>query len=145
MPAFDLSRFGTSLNGDAAKADEFAVGGNLMASPNLVNRPPGPELVTDREPRRLLVMPSPVTTPPPRTPANALRRPSPSQGRALELLGHAIEYLVDEHLHNGDGAAPDSEAVCILMNLNRMIFYECEVVEPFSERLRRWLGQRIAA
>jgi hypothetical protein len=37
-----------------------------------------------------------------------VRRPSHQQGRALELLGHAIEYLIDSELGGpfGDGLSP---------------------------------------
>jgi hypothetical protein len=38
-----------------------------------------------------------------------IRRPLPDQGRALEVLGHAIEYLMDSYvIHRaGDGSRND--------------------------------------
>ena len=59
----------------------------------------------------------------PRTkPVDRRRKISPRSGKALEVLGHAIEYLTDEHLHQGGGFRlddPHSEAVKILMAANR--------------------------
>src|SRR3954447_17015019 len=49
---------------------------------------------------------------------NARRRVTPEAGRALEKLGHAIEYLTDEIMHRGDPVTTDSsdvQAVQILM------------------------------
>jgi hypothetical protein len=98
------------------------------------------------EENRIIVMPTAQSPEPPTlTPARAMRRPSPQQGRALELLGHAIEYLVDENLHRGRGEAMDSEAVQLLMRLNRGIFAECAVVMPLGSRLRSWMLAYMAA
>lgn len=71
------------------------------------------------------------------------RRISPQAGRALELLGHAIEYLTDEHLHQGGTfAAGDGQwqAIQLLMALNRRVYFECPVVPTFSDRLLRFLN-----
>jgi hypothetical protein len=74
-----------------------------------------------------------------------LRRPTPLQGRALEVLGHAVEYLVDSRLQPGSEASLHSDelAVQLLMRLNREVFAECAPVVPFGRRLhlllRRWL------
>ncbi len=77
------------------------------------------------------------------------RRPTPQSGRALEILGHAIEYLADEYavdpcskgpLGNLD---PRIEAIQLLKKLNRQIYLACEVVPPPLARVRRWfLGAR---
>ena len=70
------------------------------------------------------------------------RRVSREAGRALEILGHAIEYLADELIYAGESlSAHDGrwEAVQLLMRLNREIYFACPVVPSFSERLRRWL------
>jgi hypothetical protein len=74
---------------------------------------------------------------------------TPLDGRALEILGHAIEYLADEYsmdvehkgpLGSGD---PRIEAIQILKALNRAVYYSgAEVLPPFR-RIRRWvLGSR---
>lgn len=72
------------------------------------------------------------------------RRPNLLQGRALETLGHAIEYLVDTHIAGGahlvtDAGDPDQEAAQILMRLNRAVFAECEEIKPLSTRIREWM------
>jgi hypothetical protein len=63
---------------------------------------------------------------------------SPSAGRALEMLGHAIEYLADEYVHGGKTFCaddPEVQAVQLLMALNREIYLECPIVPTFSERI----------
>jgi hypothetical protein len=69
------------------------------------------------------------------------RRPDRYQGRALEALGHAIEYLVDSDLRSG--AETPSKAVGdasqILMGLSRKVFTECAEVVPLSQRIQRQL------
>ncbi len=74
------------------------------------------------------------------------RRPTISQGRALETLGHAIEYLVDSRMHRDQGLSSqaDGEAEQVIMRLNRAVFAECaEVVPegPLPGWLRLWLGR----
>ena len=91
------------------------------------------ELVVRAEP----VAPTAVAV----APAAVLRRrPSMTQGVALEVLGHAIEYLVDtrEHLPMDPAALPDAAAVQILMMLNRAVFRECAEIVPVATRLRNW-------
>lgn len=69
------------------------------------------------------------------------RRPNPEQGRALEILGHAIEYLMDSELHATDKAfSPDiTEAAQTLMHQSRRVFADCDEVVPFRESLREGL------
>lgn len=66
------------------------------------------------------------------------RRVSPQAGRALEKLGHAIEYLSAEFV-NDDGPivphSPELEAVQLLMALNRRIYFECPEAPSLRERL----------
>jgi len=63
-------------------------------------------------------------------------------GRALEILGHAIEYLADEYVRND---APPSEkegtmqAIQILMSLNRDIYFSCPRTPTLRARLRALL------
>ncbi|MGA2671944.1 MAG: hypothetical protein ABSE99_01840 [Terracidiphilus sp.] len=70
------------------------------------------------------------------------RRITPEAGRALEILGHAIEYLTDEFVHKGGALSADNpqlKAVQLLMALNRQIYYECPEVPSLGERLRSFL------
>jgi hypothetical protein len=70
------------------------------------------------------------------------RRITPRAGRALEILGHAIEYLADEFVHRGGSfSAHDAqlEAVQLLMALNRQVYFECPEVPSFGERCRALL------
>jgi len=74
------------------------------------------------------------------------RRPTMSQGRALETLGHAIEYLVDSRMHRDQGLSSqaDGEAEQVIMRLNRAVFAECAEVVPGGRLgvwLRHWLGR----
>ena len=69
------------------------------------------------------------------------RRPSPQQGRGLEFLGHAIEYLIDSELHAaGPEASPAADhAVQILMRLSREVFSECREIVPVRKRITECL------
>lgn len=67
------------------------------------------------------------------------RRITPQAGHALEILGHAIEYLADEMAHDGFGISASNErvkAMQLLMALNRQVYFECPVVPTFGERCR---------
>jgi hypothetical protein len=76
------------------------------------------------------------------------RRITPTAGFALEILGHAVEYLADEYLHEGSlhpqtdsGCVdPQVEAMQLLMAANRQVYFECPVVTPFYARLKRLFG-----
>ena len=69
------------------------------------------------------------------------RRPNQYQGRALEKLGHAVEYLVDSRmvLIDEPSTRADAEALDILMQLSRCVFSECEEIVPMGRRLRAWM------
>jgi hypothetical protein len=74
---------------------------------------------------------------------SARRSISPQAGRALEVLGHAIEYLTDEYVHQGGSLCAQSgqlEAVQLLMAANRAVYFACPRVPTLGARLRRWLG-----
>ena len=65
------------------------------------------------------------------------RRISRESGRALEILGHAIEYLTDEMVYRGEdlrAACGELEAVQILMDCNRQVYFACPLVPTFRER-----------
>jgi hypothetical protein len=75
------------------------------------------------------------------------RRITPEAGHALEILGHAIEYLADEFVHSGDTLSPRNgqlEAVQLLMARNRQVYYECPEVVTVGARLRSMLHLRAA-
>jgi hypothetical protein len=77
---------------------------------------------------------------------NRRRRVSHQAGRALEILGHAIEYLSDEFVYEvGEFTARDSalEAVQLLMSLNRQIYLECPEVPSFGERCGSFLRKHL--
>jgi hypothetical protein len=76
------------------------------------------------------------------------RRITPQAGRALEILGHAIDYLIDEWVL-AEGAnlspnGPQAEAIYLLMRSNREIYDCCPPVFTIAERLEsallRFLG-----
>ena len=74
-------------------------------------------------------------------PAVSSRRRSvdPASGRALEILGHAIDYLTDELGHSGGPAVADNpqvEAIQLLMGINRNIYMQCPYAKTFGERFR---------
>ena len=82
-----------------------------------------------------------------RVQTNRRRRITPQAGHALELLGHAIEYLTDEFVHEGTGLTAGSsqlEAVQLLMALNRQVYFECPEMQTLGERLRIALHLRAA-
>lgn len=63
---------------------------------------------------------------------------SPEAGRALELLGHSIEYLTDEFVHRRGSLCvhdPEFEAIQLLMARNREIYLACPVVASLRERV----------
>ena len=65
------------------------------------------------------------------------RQISPPAGCALEILGHAIEYLTDQYVHERErfsACDPEVEAIQLLMSLNRQVYYECPVIPTFAER-----------
>lgn len=73
------------------------------------------------------------------------RQLSPTEGRAIEILGHAIEYLADEYCADAQpkgrlgNADPRVEAIQILKALNRSIYYSAAEVQPAFARVRRWV------
>ena len=73
------------------------------------------------------------------------RQLSRESSRALEILGHAIEYLADEYAVDTapkgalGSADPRVEAIQVLKALNRSIYFSAHEVEPVFRRIRRWL------
>lgn len=65
------------------------------------------------------------------------RRIDPESGRALEILGHAIEYLTDEFVHEGGPLAAHNsqlEAIQLLMAVNRRVYFACPEIPTFRDR-----------
>lgn len=78
---------------------------------------------------------------------NRPRRITPQAGRALEVLGHAIEYLTDEFVHRGSEMSAHNaqvEAVQLLMGINRAIYFECPRIPSLGERIRSLFHLRAA-
>jgi hypothetical protein len=72
---------------------------------------------------------------------NRRRQISPQRGKALEVLGHAIEYLADEFALRGlwtsmPAEDPQVRAMQILMAASRGVYYECPIVPRLAERFR---------
>jgi hypothetical protein len=70
------------------------------------------------------------------------RRITHKAGRAMEILGHAIEYLTDEFVQDERSFTVKSEqlqAVKLLMALNSQIYFECPEVLTLGERCRALL------
>jgi hypothetical protein len=78
---------------------------------------------------------------------NIRRRISPQAGRALEILGHAIDYLTDEYFHeSGSPFVMDGrvEALQMLMAVNRQVYFECPEAPTLRARWRTWRRERAA-
>ena len=73
------------------------------------------------------------------------RRANMQQGRALETLAHAIEYLVDSRLFlvNEPARRADSEAIQLLARLGHEVFATCAEVIPIQRRLKLWAAERL--
>ena len=77
---------------------------------------------------------------------NCRRRITPRAGHALEILGHAIEYLTDEFVHSGMSFSSNNaqlEAVQLLMARNRQVYLECPEIPIFGERCRALLHRPV--
>jgi hypothetical protein len=77
------------------------------------------------------------------------RRPTPAQGRALELLGHAIEYLEDELLVGLDRPLPWTQgqlaAIDRLKQASRSVYFDCPAGFSLWARLRSRLARLLAS
>ena len=71
------------------------------------------------------------------------RRTSPQQGRALEILGHAIEYLVDSRLFDQWETPADAAAVHLLMERSRAVFSDCAEIVPWHQRVQQALAKKL--
>jgi hypothetical protein len=73
------------------------------------------------------------------------RRPDMQQGRALESLGHAIEYLIDSRMFliGEPHTLADAEAVQILSRSSREVFAACPEIVPVHQRFKQWAAERL--
>ena len=85
-------------------------------------------------------------------PSRRARRIAPEQGRAIEKLAHAIEYLTDELTLQCMTARSESfqpqptlAAIELLKRCNREIYLACPPIPTFTERMRHWFGRTPAS
>lgn len=76
-------------------------------------------------------------------PVQPQKRSVPEQSRALEALGHAIEYLVDSRLFDQWESAADAEAVHLLMACSVAIYTGEQANAPWHERVQRNLLKKL--
>lgn len=65
------------------------------------------------------------------------RRVSAQAGHALEILGHAIEYLADEYVHEDGSFSSHNgqiEAIQLLMARNRAVYFSCPEIPGFGDQ-----------
>ncbi len=64
---------------------------------------------------------------------------------ALEVLGHAVEYLIDSRMFLTDVpyTRSEEEAVQLLMGCSRRVFEACPVIVPVKTRLATWVRELV--
>ena len=69
------------------------------------------------------------------------RRPGREQGMALEVIGHAVEYLIDSRMFLTEApyTKAEQQAVQLLMTASRQVFESCAPVVPLRTRAAEWL------
>jgi hypothetical protein len=79
------------------------------------------------------------------------RRPGREQGMALEVIGHAVEYLIDSRMFLTEApyTKAEQEAVQLLMTASRQVFEACAPIVPLRTRASEWLqrtfrGRKVA-
>jgi hypothetical protein len=73
---------------------------------------------------------------------------NPEAGRALVILGHALEYLADEFINEGGSFTENRgqvDAIQLLISLNRQIYMDCPEVPTFRQWLRGFLHRQVKA
>lgn len=72
--------------------------------------------------------------------SEATHRITPEAGCALQILGHAIDYLVDTaaaRIESGSNLRAELgalDAVELLKARNREIYFACPAIQPFKQR-----------
>ncbi len=82
------------------------------------------------------------SVPSPQVQQHRRRRIGYEAGRALEILGHAIEYLADEIVHDSATHSirnAQVEAVQLLMDMNRNVYFECPEAPTLADRWQSFL------
>jgi hypothetical protein len=75
------------------------------------------------------------------TGSRSVRRTTPEAGFALEILGHAIEYLADEYVHDAGllpsihSGDPRVDAIQLLMAANRQVYFACPLAPSLYQRV----------
>jgi hypothetical protein len=74
------------------------------------------------------------------------RRSSPEQGLAIQILGNAVDHLLNSRMFLIDEppSQADADAIHILMRLKRAVFSECEQVTATNRSLREWMTRALA-
>lgn len=82
------------------------------------------------------------------TAARTRRRLSPEAGRALEILGHAIDYLMDEFWRDQPEDPMDRQgrvqAIQLLMATNRGVYYSCPEIPTLADRVAAFFRREAA-
>jgi hypothetical protein len=73
------------------------------------------------------------------------RRSSPQQGFAIQILGNAVDHLLNSRMFLIDEppSPVDADAIHILMRLKRAVFSECEQVTETNRSLREWMTRAL--
>ena len=75
----------------------------------------------------------------------ARRRLTPQAGHALEILGHAVEYLSDEFMHEYplsiSERAGRMQAIELIMYRNRQVYFECPEIPSIRDRFVAFIRQ----
>ena len=64
----------------------------------------------------------------------------------MEILGHAVEYLTDELVHEGGAFSANNaqvKAIQILMAKNREIYLACPLQLTVHEKIVRWVSKHL--
>lgn len=80
-----------------------------------------------------------------KTPAARRRRISLEARCALDMLGHAMQYLVDAYMLEGRPANaedPRIKAVLLLMAASQDIYFACPEVPTLRQRCFSWFRQQ---
>jgi len=72
------------------------------------------------------------------------RGSSVDRGQAIEELGHAVDHLISLTMFHVDesSAKADTEAIHILMRLQRSVFEGDKEVTPGNRRLCQWITDK---
>ena len=85
---------------------------------------------------------------PPSANGRMRRKITREQGCALEVIGHAVDYLNDSYLYEGaddeiiDFSGPSMDAVRILISAQRQILSSLPLAEPLPQRFWNTLLRR---